>query len=167
MQPRRGRIPLREKQENVISSLERRNALLPDDDPRKAKNAADYARWRAELPPKRDKIRRPVDGKPVGRLEKHVLADVLQALRQDPRVALVERTQSGLFQDNDRYIRVGTPGKLDITLMLIGGRYGEIEVKRPGNNPDERQQRRIDAIRRNGGIAGCATSAEEALALLP
>lgn len=167
MRTRRGRTPLREKQENIIAGLRARNALLPDDDPRKAKNEADYLRWAAELPPKRDKVRRPVDGKPVGRLEKHVLADVLQALRQDPRVALVERTQSGLFQDNDRYIRVGTPGKLDITLMLVGGRYGEIECKRPGGKPDERQQRRIDAIRRNGGIAGCATSAEEALGLLP
>jgi len=121
----------------------------------------------AALPPKRSRVRRPVDGKPVVPLEKEVLADVLQALRRDPRVALVERSQSGLFQDGDRYIRVGTPGKLDITLMLVGGRYAEIEVKRPGGKPEPHQQNRIDAIRRNGGIAGFATSAEEAIALLP
>lgn len=119
------------------------------------------------LPPKREKITRPVDGKPALPLEKEVLADVLKALRDDPRVALAERAQSGVFQDGDRYIRVGTPGKLDITIMLVGGRYGEIEVKRPGGKPDERQALRISTIRANGGISGYATSAEEALALLP
>ena len=99
--------------------------------------------------------------------EKDVLADVLQALRRDPRVALVMRQQSGVFMDGDRHIRVGTPGMLDIGLMLIGGRYAEIECKRPGQKPDERQAERIAAIKRNGGIAGYVTSAEEALALLP
>ena len=119
------------------------------------------------LPAKRNTIRRPVDGKPAMPLEREVLAAVLKALRADRRVALCERSQSGLFQDGERYIRVGTPGKLDITIMLVGGRYGEIEVKRPGTKPDERQALRISTIIANGGIAGFATSAEEALALLP
>lgn len=163
----RGRIPLKDKMRAGLQAQRLYAASLPDDDPRRAANQARLDALAVTLAPKRHKVRRPVDGKPVVPLEKHVLADVLQALRQHPRVALVERTQSGLFQDHDRYIRVGTPGKLDITLMMVGGRYGEIEVKRPGGKPDERQQRRIDAIRRNGGIAGCATSAAEAIALLP
>lgn len=116
------------------------------------------------IAPKR--TRRPAghDGR---RLEKHVLADCLQALRSDPRVAFVERQNSGVFREGDRYITVGTRGALDIKGMLIGGRTFEIECKRPGEQPDERQQNRIEAILRNGGIAGCAHSAEEALALLP
>lgn len=118
----------------------------------------------AALGPKR--IRKP--SQPSGkRLEKHVLAEVLKALRHDPRVAQVERTQSGLFMEGDRYIRVGTPGKLDITGLLVGGRYFEIEVKRPGGKPDPRQAARIVAIRANGGISGYCWSAESALALLP
>ena len=119
------------------------------------------------LPPKRNRVRRPHDGKPVVPLEKEVLADILKALRADPRVWICDRTQAGVFQDGDRYIRVGTVGKLDITLMLKGGAYGEIEVKRPGAKPDERQWRRIYHIREGGGFAGYAGSADEALALLP
>lgn len=100
-------------------------------------------------------------------LERAVLADVLDALRRDHRVALVERTQSGLFMDGNRYIRVGSRGKLDITFMLRGGRYGEAEVKRPGKQPDPRQAERIATINANGGLAFCAHSAEEAIAALP
>lgn len=125
--------------------------------------------WLGEppLPPKSDRIRRTADDKPALPLEKHVLAAALEALRRDPRVALVERTQSGLFQDANRYIRIGVRGKLDITGMLVGGKYFELEAKRPGAKPDERQALRIATIKANGGIAGYFTSAAEALALLP
>lgn len=117
-----------------------------------------------ELPPVR--TRKKSDPKDP-RLEKNVLAEVLKALRHDPRVASVERTQSGVFREGDRYIRVGTPGKLDITGMLVGGRTFEIECKRPGKEPDHRQANRIEAIRKNGGVSGYCWSAESALALLP
>lgn len=156
--------------------IKRRHGRLSHREQIEQNNAADrfYAAMAGKepqaqtvLPPKRDRVRRPVDGKPAVPLEKEVLADVLQALRNDPRVAIVERSQSGLFQDGNRYIRVGTPGKLDITIMLLGGRYGEIECKRPGLAPDERQKARIDSIKRQGGIAGYAWSVESALALLP
>ena len=148
----RGRLSRREK-------ILRNNAL----DRFYAGSAGVEPRFQVPVPETR--ARRPRDASKV--YEKDVLADVLQALRADPRIALVERTQSGLFQDGNRFIRVGTKGKLDITFMTVSGRYGEIECKRPGATPDERQQARIEAIRRNGGIAGFATSAAEALALLP
>ena len=119
------------------------------------------------LPPKRHRIKRPVDGKPVVPLEREVLANALQALRNDPRVWTVDRRQSGVFQDGDRYIRVGTKGVLDISGMLRGGKYFEIEAKRPGERPTPEQEKRIEQIRRGGGISGYFTSAEAALALLP
>jgi len=149
----RGRRPLRERLE-ANNRLDRFYAAAFDKEPRA----------QTDIKPKQ--VRRPAghDGR---RLEKHVLADCLEALRKDSRVAFVERQQSGVFQEGNRFIRVGTRGALDIKGMLIGGQTFEIEVKRPGAKPDERQQNRIDAIRRNGGIAGFATSAEEALALLP
>lgn len=153
---KRGRISLRER-------IERNNAT----DRFYAAAAGVEPRAQTELPPKRDRVKRPADGKPALPLEKHVLAECLAALLADPRVAIAERAQSGLFQDGDRYIRVGTPGKLDISLMLVGGRYGEIECKREGKFPDERQWKRIYLIRNNGGIAGCAHNAAEAIALLP
>lgn len=143
------------------------NATLPDDDPRRAANEERLRKQEAAIPPKAHRIRRPVDGRPVERLEKHVLADVLQALRRDPRVAIVDRRQSGTFVEGDRYINVGTKGTLDISGMLVGGRYYEIECKRPGNKPDPRQALRIAHIIKHGGVSGYATSAEEALGLLP
>ena len=118
-------------------------------------------------PPKAHRIRRTVDDKPALPLEKHVLAAVLDALRCDPRVALVWRMQSGVFQDGDRFIRVGSRGLPDIVFLLVGGRMGACEVKRPGKRPDERQLEVLETLRRNGACAGWATSVEEALALLP
>lgn len=118
------------------------------------------------VPPKRDRIRRPVDGKPSVPLEKTVLADALQALRNDPRVCVVDRRQSGVFQEGERWIRVGTRGVLDISGMLRGGKYFELEAKRPGEKPDERQQARIELVKKGGGISGYFWSVETALALL-
>lgn len=138
-----------------------------------ANNAADrfYAamagvepRCQSVLPEKRGPAK-PRD--PTKIYEREVLADVLSALRSDPRVALVMRQQSGVFVEGNRHIRVGTPGTLDVGGMLVGGRHFEIECKRPGQKPDPRQAERIATIRANGGIAGYATSAAEALELLP
>lgn len=105
--------------------------------------------------------------KPSGeRLEKHILADILKALRAHPKVARVERRQSGLFQDGNRIIRVGQRGEPDVSGMLQGGKVFKIEVKRPGEQPDERQQRHLDETVAAGGIAGCAHSVEEAIAII-
>lgn len=118
-------------------------------------------------PPKQDRVRRPVDGKPAVPLEKTVLADALQALRNDPRVWIVDRRQSGVFVEGDRHIRVGTKGVLDISGMLKGGKYFELEAKRPGAKPDERQAARIETVKKGGGVSGYFWSVESALALLP
>jgi hypothetical protein len=123
---------------------------------------------KTKLPPKRSQVRRPVDGRPAAPYERDVLVQIIKALRADPRVARVERNQSGVFQDGNRYIRVGVRGKLDLTVYLKTGRFAEIEVKRDAKTkPDPHQLERIAAIKREGGIAGWAWSAESALAVLP
>jgi hypothetical protein len=120
------------------------------------------------LPPKRHRVKRPVDGKPAAPYERDVLVQIIKALRSDPRVSRVERNQSGVFQDGNRYIRVGVRGKLDLTVYLKTGRFAEIEVKRDAKTkPDPHQLERIATIKREGGIAGWAWSAESAIALLP
>lgn len=159
---RKGRPSRREQVERINSAHDFLAGAMPPD------KAEEYrAQFITKLPPKRDRVVRPVDGKPAGPLEKDVLADALQALRNDERVWTVDRQQSGVFQDGDRWIRVGRKGVLDIKGMLKGGRYFEIEAKRPGEKPDENQLKRIDHIRKGGGISGYFTSADEALALLP
>jgi hypothetical protein len=120
------------------------------------------------LPPKRHRVKRPVDGKPAAPYERDVLVQIIKALRADHRVARVERNQSGVFQDGNRYIRVGVRGKLDLTVYLKAGTYAEIEVKRDAKTkPDPHQLERIATIKAEGGIAGWAWSAESALAILP
>ncbi len=112
--------------------------------------------------PKRRAPRQP-SGVP---LEADILRDILLALRKHPKVARVERRQSGVFRDGDRWVRVGNKGQPDISGILHGGRAFQIEVKRPGKFPDDNQWRQINAIRAAGGIAGCAHSVAEALAIV-
>lgn len=119
------------------------------------------------LPPKRDRVFRPYDRKPVVPLEKDVLAEVLKVLRLDPRVGYVWRQTSGTFQDGDRYIKAGPKGMPDILGVLKGGKFFAIECKRPGGKPEPHQQAIIDRFRLIGAISGYCWSAESALALLP
>lgn len=103
----------------------------------------------------------------IGPTEAQVLKSVLAYLRRHPLVASVERSQSGVFQEGNRIIRVGFVGKLDISGFLKNGaRYFEIEVKRPGAKPTDAQQKRIDAVLSSGGISGYVTSIEETAALI-
>jgi hypothetical protein len=159
----RGRLSVRDQRLGNLAAS-KFFALGAPDEKREAAHAH-IAQQEASIPPER--LRRAAQRDPSKIYEKEVLTDVLQALRRDPRVALVMRQQSGVFVEGNRHIRVGTPGTLDIGGMLMGGRHFEIEIKRPGGKPDDRQAERIEAIKRTGGIAGYATSAAEALALLP
>jgi hypothetical protein len=115
-----------------------------------------------------ERVRKPKDvSKAAPPLEAEVLKSVVKALKSDPRVARVQRNQSGVFHEGDRWIRVGERGLLDLTVYLKSGRYIEIEVKRPGGAPKPHQAARIADIKSQGGLAGYAWSAESALALLP
>src|SRR5678816_3262445 len=121
---RRGRLTLRERlaQSHATQSFYAAARDLPPP-----------AKPAALLKPLRKRSSPGADGKP---LEKHVLKAVMDALRLDKRVARVERNTSGVFQDGERFIRVGSKGKLDLTVYLAGehaGKYIEIEVKRAPN----------------------------------
>lgn len=124
--------------------------------------AAELAETFCRPVPKERAPRKP-SGKP---LERDIVREIISALRKHPHVASVQRRQSGVFRDGERWIRVGQVGESDIGGMLHGGRAFEIEVKVPGREPDERQAARIEKIRAAGGIAGCAHSVEEAIALI-
>ena len=162
-------------QQSLRSHLAAREFYAPPvGDPRRAAYEASIASHKAMVKPVRRRIPRDsaldmdrVYSKPLIPLERDVLKAVTKALRYDPRVSRVERNQSGVFVEGDRHIRVGTRGKLDLTVYLKSGKYMEIEIKRPGGKPDPRQAARIEAIKRDGGLAGYCWSIESALALLP
>lgn len=128
-----------------------------------AERAAEGLRKFTQAVPRK---RRPAVRDPSKRYEADVLRDILSALRKHPRVARVERRQSGVFRDGERWIGVGRRGDPDITGILKGGRAFAIEVKRPGEEPNELQARRLEEIKAAGGVAGCAHSVEEAHAIV-
>jgi hypothetical protein len=118
-----------------------------------------------EVKPLRQRSTPGADGRP---LERNVLKAVIKALRADPRVARVERNQSGVFLDGDRTITVGSKGKLDLTVFLTSGKYIEVEVKRDMKTlPKAHQWQRIKQIREAGGLAGWCWNVPSAIALLP
>lgn len=157
--PSRGRLSQRDQRIAINAAFDHWSAISGRPTPPGLKHV---------LPPKRDRIRRPWDGKPAVPLEKEVLADVLKALRSDPRVGFVWRQTSGTFQDGDRYIKAGPRGMPDVLGVLVGtGTFFAIEVKRPGGKPDAHQEERLEHFRRCGAIAGYCWSSESALALLP
>lgn len=64
-------------------------------------------------------------------------------------------------------INIGRNGESDIFGHRIAdGKALYIEVKLPGEEPREDQQKFITAMKRTGAIAGCAHSVEEALEIV-
>ena len=115
------------------------------------------------IPPKRRRAPAGASGKP---LERNILRRIITALRRHPLVARVVRNQSGMFREGERIITVGYVGKPDLSIYLTNGKWGELEVKRPGGKPNERQQYQLDRTIADGGFAGCATCAAEAIAII-
>jgi hypothetical protein len=91
-------------------------------------------------------------------LEKHVVARIMKALKQQQGVVIRKRhgTAMGVAGDPDLY-------------GSIGGRHFEIEVKRPddpGSVPTELQAHRMQEWRAAGALVGIARSVDDALAIL-
>lgn len=61
-------------------------------------------------------------------------------------------------------VNIGHNGEADVWGHRISdGKALYIEVKLPGEEPREDQQKFLDAMRRTGAISGCAHSVKEAL----
>jgi hypothetical protein len=107
-------------------------------------------------------------------LEKDIQRVILSALRLHPKVARIERTNTGAgkFQGKNgkagRFIRFGFPGQPDLTGIANDGRVIAIEIKRPStrHNVSTEQRAYLDQVSAAGGYAGVATCVEEAFAIL-
>ena len=128
------------------------------DEPAQPKRRANGVKQRARLDP----------------LERDIQKIILQALKLHPKVACIERTNtgSGRFMRKDgtagRYVSFGFKGQADLTGVAKDGRVIAIEVKRPKtrNNLSPEQKSYLAQIREAGGYAGVATSVAEAFAIL-
>lgn len=156
----RGRKSLREQRIASVAAQKLWAAGAPHE--KQAAAQAFIAEQESKIKPKRVVVRKP-SAKPK---EASVLKAIIDALRTHPKVASVERNQSGVFREGERWIRVGSKGKLDLTVYLRDGRYMELEVKRPGEKLSDHQIERIRKIRQGGGLADWARSVEQARAII-
>lgn len=123
------------------------------------------------------KPRAPRTPSPPELRESHTMAEVFAVLRSHPDVAWFARMNSGASTDDDRYVtfyrlyipqqRVATKGISDYIGQLCDGTFFAIECKRRGvTKATEAQQTYLDAVRRNGGLAGVAQSGDDAVGIL-
>lgn len=93
--------------------------------------------------------------------ETEIVSACLGYLRAHPKVAWAERMNSGRFAvKGARWVTFGFKGLSDIIGQLKSGVFLAVEVKRPGEAPTEDQQKFLDIVERNGGLAIVAESVD-------
>ena len=91
---------------------------------------------------------------------------IIVALCQNGCVAR-NHTVGQFYTKYGTLVNIGHHGESDIMGHRISdGKALYIEVKLPGEEPREDQQRFLDAMKRAGAIAGCAHSVEDALKIV-
>lgn len=120
------------------------------------------------------KRRRPGTAKRPSILERDILKAILQALSLHPLVARIERinVMAGRLIGKDgkpsRFMRSCRRGRVDLDGFTKNGRVIAIEVKRPSTRGKVTAEQ-IDYLRQvrmSGGLAGVATSVQEAVAIV-
>lgn len=180
---RRGRVSLKDHMRAGLALQRAYAAAVPDDDPRRAANQERLDRLSASIAPKRERVRRPVDGRPATDIEGPVINAVGDLLNVHPRVLFAVRQNSGSmpYQRSDGrmapvwfYKIFRKPEKLtivDFWGFLDDGRPFAMECKKPSwTEPrDERefkQQAFLKMIASIGGISGFVCSVTDAQKLL-
>jgi hypothetical protein len=168
---RRGRQSLKDSMRASIAA-QRMYAAGMDEGPRKDEAMARLDNQAAAIPPKRNRVVRPVDHKPAFPLERNIQKACLQLLHQHPKVAFAYRINSGTFTEQNRdgsqrYISAHTMrGMSDVCAVLRGGRACFFEIKRPGQRANPLQQAFIDRANAAGAIAAVVTDPQEIVDLL-
>lgn len=96
--------------------------------------------------------------------------DIQTAIRIElsKRGCFVQRTNSAMLYTKDgRPVRIGIPGQSDLCGHRLGdGRAFYIEIKKPGEEPRENQERFLRQMCASGALAGVAHSVEEAVEIV-
>lgn len=124
--------------------------------------------------PAQPKRRRPGTVRRQNPPEIDIQRAILRALSLHPEVAIIERinVMAGRLVGKDgkpsRFIRSCARGRVDLDGFSVTGKVIAIEVKRPStrNNLTDEQRAYLDQVKRAGGLAGVATSVEEAFAIV-
>ncbi|MCU0246155.1 MAG: hypothetical protein MUC42_06260 [Bryobacter sp.] len=98
--------------------------------------------------------------------EADVLKAVLATLEMHPKVAWVARMNSGAFQIEGRFIKVGFKGCSDILGMLKGGRMLAVECKSSKGKESADQAAFGERVARDGGLYFVARSVDDVIAAL-
>ena len=166
---RRGRISLREKMERNLASLKLQS--MTGTNPLIEKFEAHMA----ALPPKRSRVRRPVDGKPVQPSEHQEQVAVIHWWRTAhknyglPEFALFAVPNGGsrdIITASRLKAEGVRAGVLDLVLAVPRGIYhgAFIEMKAGYNKPSDKQQEFIEFLRAGGYQASVHWSADSAIA---
>lgn len=111
-------------------------------------------------------VQKPSRNRPATVPESEVLRAVMRFLSINPAVAWVRRMNTGSFQigtgPKARWFRAGFVGCSDILGQMKDGRFLAVEVKAERGKVSDEQQRFIDVVRANGGVAGVARNIGEA-----
>jgi len=133
-------------------------------------------------PPKRHRVKRPVDGKPAVPLESDVVRAIGELLAVHPKVLFAVRQNSGAASYEAAsgkwapvwFYHVLTSQPVTITDfwgLLRDGRPFAIEAKRegwkePSTDRERRQWAFLMLVRNCGGVSGFARNVDEALAII-
>ena len=79
----------------------------------------------------------------------------------------VLRSNAGVYYDQQgNRVTIGFPGLSDLIGCTADGRFFAIEVKTQGQKPRQNQLDFLEAMRRNGALAGWCVSVEGALQII-
>ena len=112
----------------------------------------------------------PRTAKPPVPLEREVAEAVTDAAALLP-LGLFERQNTAAFFPEDakgkrRAVRCGKKGWLDYRFTLPGGRYGEVELKRPGERPTPEQFERMRVLNAIQCVGFWVDNADDFLAVM-
>ncbi|MFZ4539680.1 VRR-NUC domain-containing protein [Propionivibrio sp.] len=98
--------------------------------------------------------------------EAAALAEVLKVLKNHPKVAFVERQNTGVAKVGKSFIKFGWRGCSDLIGMLKDGRWLAVEVKAPKGRVRPEQAAFLETVLKAGGVAFVARDCRDVARVL-
>ena len=98
--------------------------------------------------------------------ESAIQNEIITQLATHPLVVWAHVTTNGKVNRRGHWFTLGFPGQADIIGQTHDGRILAIEVKKPGEDATDEQQKFIDLVNRYSGRAGVAHDVAEAFSVV-